>query len=139
MKLHNSEKDNSFIRNSPYQSEEQNKPSCRGHKRLKTHPGANSNKDGLLPDDIIKPSKIILKPKDGHQKASTVPGQVKRRAQYHNMAMFKQLRETKQIAETAMKVSLAVFLVRMGSDLQGKLLLIILRIKRCLFVTDLIQ
>ncbi|XP_028398435.1 tubulin glycylase 3C-like [Dendronephthya gigantea] len=110
MKLHNThqtstsqQKDNSFIKNSPYHSEEQNKLSRRAHKRLKTHPGANSSKDSLLPDDIIKPSKMILKPKDGHRKASTVSGQVTRGAQYHNMAMFKKLRETKQIAEAAMK------------------------------------
>ncbi len=93
---------NDFVQNSPYQSDHRNKRPLRRHKRLKTHPGAD--KDGLLPEDIIKSSKVVIKSKEGHRKASTVSGQVTRGSQYHNMPMLQKLRETKLMAETAMKV-----------------------------------
>ena len=84
--------------------ENQNKHILRKHKRLKTYPGASNDKNGLLPEDIIKPSKVVMKSRDGHKKASTVSGPVTRGSQYNNMPMLKKLRETKQMAENAMKV-----------------------------------
>lgn len=92
---------NEFAHNSPCN---QNQHLLRKHKRLKTHPGASNDKSGLLPEDIIKPSRV--KPREGHKKASTVSGQVTRGSQYHSTPMLKKLRETKQMAETAMKVCL---------------------------------
>jgi tetrahydromethanopterin S-methyltransferase subunit H len=74
---------------------------------LKTYPGASSEKDGVLQDDAMKTSKVVMKSKQGHRKASTVSGQIARGAQYHNMPQtFKKLRETKETAENAMKVCL---------------------------------
>jgi hypothetical protein len=96
---------NDFTQISPYKSVNQNRLSIRRHKRLRTHPGANNDKNRLLPEDVIKPSKVVMKPKEGHRKASTVSGEVTRGSKYHNMPMFKKLRETKQMAENAMKVS----------------------------------
>ena len=91
---------------SPQQAEHQNRLSLRRHKRLKTHPGASNHKDGMLQEDIMKPSKVAAKAKEGHRKTASVSGRVTRGAQYYNMPTFKKLRETKEMAENAMKVCL---------------------------------
>ena len=93
---------------SQHQPEHQNRRSLRRHQRLKTHPGASNDEDGVLQEDVMKPSKLATKPKEGHKKAASVSGQVTRGAQYYSMPTFKKLRNTKDMAENAMKVCLLV-------------------------------
>lgn len=69
------------------------------HKRLKTYPGGN-NKQDLLLGDVNKDE---TKPTEGHKRGLTISGSCSK-GQYYNIPLFHKLKQSKEMAETAIKV-----------------------------------
>lgn len=97
-----------LVQNSPYGCSVENlalkhsRQALARHRRLKTYPGVNNYKDTILGDVNMKDE---VKHSGDHKRASTISGPGWR-GQYHNIPLFDRLRQSKEKAEIAIKVSI---------------------------------